>query len=95
MGQARRALRPMWKVLHEETRSQKVYCSRRCGNAATAVARTRARIKNERKDKLTRAKAAIKEWRNAKTQEYWKRWVSQKTGIDLRFLTRNFTETGE
>jgi endogenous inhibitor of DNA gyrase (YacG/DUF329 family) len=74
--------------------SQKVYCSRRCGNNATAVARTRKRIADERKDKLHRAKTAISEWRSAKTQQDWKHWVSQKTGIDLRFLTRNFTETG-
>ena len=35
--------------------SQTVYCSRRCGNAATAVARTRERIASERRDKLARA----------------------------------------
>lgn len=74
--------------------SQKVYCSRRCGNAATAVARTRERIARERGDKLLRAKAAIKKWGSASTRQDWKHWVSQKTGIDLRFLTRNFTETG-
>jgi hypothetical protein len=74
--------------------SQDVYCSRRCGNAATAVTRTRERIKAEHDDKMNRAKAAIREWRRAKTQQDWKRWVSQKTGIDLRFLTRNFTVTG-
>ena len=70
--------------------SQKVYCSRRCGNAATAVERTRGRIKAERRDKIDRAKTAMKEWKRAKTLQDWKRWVSQKTGIDLRFLTRNF-----
>lgn len=70
--------------------SQKVYCSRRCGNAATAVERTRERIKAERRDKIDRAKMAMKEWKRAKTLQDWKRWVSQKTGIDLRFLTRNF-----
>jgi hypothetical protein len=74
--------------------SQDVYCSRRCGNAATAVTRTRERIKAEYSDKMNRAKAAMKEWKSAKTQQDWKRWVSQKTDIDLRFLTRNFTETG-
>lgn len=68
--------------------SQKVYCSRRCGNAATAVERTRERIASERKDKLARSKAAIREWRSAKPQQDWKHWVSKKTGIDPRFLTR-------
>ena len=74
--------------------SQDVYCSRRCGNAATAVTRTRERIKAEHDDKMNRAKAAIREWKRAKTQQDWKRWVSQKTSIDIRFLSRNFTETG-
>ncbi len=68
--------------------SQKVYCSRRCGNAATAVARTAERDAAERKEKLLRAKAAIREWRSAKPQQDWKPWIAQKTGIDLRFLTR-------
>lgn len=74
--------------------SQDVYCSRRCGNAATALTRTRERIKAEHDDKMDRAKAARKDWKRAKTQQDWKRWVSQKTAIDLRFLSRNFTETG-
>lgn len=75
--------------------SQNVYCSRKCGNAATAVERTRERLKQEREDKIKRAKAAIREWKRAKTQQDWKHWVSQKTSIDLRFMTRNFTKTGE
>ena len=54
----------------------------------------RERIKAERMDKMNRAKAAINEWKRTKPQHEWKRWVSQSTGIDLRFLTRNFTETG-
>jgi hypothetical protein len=67
--------------------SQKVYCSRRCGNAATAVARTQKRIASERKDKIERAKAAMKKWKPA-TRLDWKHWVASKTGIDPRFLTR-------
>jgi hypothetical protein len=72
--------------------SQKVYCSRRCGNAATAVERTRERIASERKDKIARAKAAIKEWRSAKTQEDWKHWVARRACLDPRFLTRAVTK---
>lgn len=68
--------------------SQKVYCSRRCGNAATAVVRTRERIADERKDKLLRAKAAMKKWKPTATRLDWKHWVCEKTGIDPRFLTR-------
>jgi hypothetical protein len=68
--------------------SQKVYCSRRCGNAATAVVRTRERIASERREKLARAKAALKKWERATTRQDWKEWVAKKTGIDPRFLTR-------
>lgn len=75
--------------------SQKVYCSRRCGNAATAIERTREKLKQERKDKMNRAIAAQKAWKRAKTQEDWKHWVSREADINLRFLTRNFTPTGE
>lgn len=67
---------------------QTVYCSRRCGNAATALARTRERIQVERSEKLDRAKAAMKKWERATTQQDWKSWVAQKTKIDARFLTR-------
>jgi hypothetical protein len=72
--------------------SQKVYCSRRCGNAATAVARTRERIASERRDKLARAKSAMKNWKHAATRQDWKHWVAKKTGIDPRFLTRAVTK---
>ncbi len=68
--------------------SQDVYCSRRCGNAATAVTRTRERTHSERKGKLRRAKTAIRKWRSVKTQQDWKSWVARTTKIDPRFLTR-------
>ena len=72
--------------------SQKVYCSRRCGNAATAVVRTRERIAGERRGKLARASAAMKKWESMATRQDWKHWVAQKTGIDPRFLTRAVTK---
>ena len=92
-------LNPQWKKLAgpcarcgdyyiKKRELQKVYCSRQCGNAATAIARTRERIKGERDDKLSRAKVAIREWRSAKTQENWKHWVAIHSGVDQRFLTR-------
>ena len=68
--------------------TQTIYCSRRCGNAMTAVARTRERIASERADKLARAQAAIKKWKPTDKREDWKHWVAEKTEIDLRFLTR-------
>lgn len=71
--------------------SQKVYCSRRCGNASTAIARTRERIAGERRIKLARTKAAMKKWESVGTRKDWKHWVAQRTGINLRFLTRAVT----
>ena len=72
--------------------SQKVYCSRRCGNATTAVARTRERIARERRDKLARAKSALKKWESVSTRKDWKDWVARETGITPRFLTRAVTK---
>lgn len=72
--------------------SQKVYCSRQCGNAATALARTRERVEKERNDKLDRAKAVMNAWKREKHSGDWRPWVSERTGIDLRFLTRHKTE---
>jgi hypothetical protein len=72
--------------------SQNVYCSRKCGNAATAVVRTRQRVKDERDAKMTRAKAAIREWKKADTSEDWKPWVAVRAKVDPRFLTRAFNK---
>jgi hypothetical protein len=72
--------------------SQKVYCSRRCGNAATAAVRTSERLADERNQKLARASAAMKRWKPTTTRRDWKVWVASKTGIDQRFLTRAITK---
>ena len=68
--------------------SQKVYCSRRCGNASTAIVRTRERNAEKREEKLESAKTAMGRWSRTPTKQDWKHWVAMKTGIDLRFLTR-------
>ena len=69
--------------------SQKVYCSRRCGNAATAVIRTREKLAAERADKLRRATAAARKWTTTRTSLDWKRWVSDmEPDITPKFLTR-------
>jgi hypothetical protein len=71
--------------------SQKVYCSRRCGQAATAVARTSERLKGEHKDKMRRARAVIKEWNALKTRPAleWKEWLKKREpDISEKFVTR-------
>jgi hypothetical protein len=69
--------------------SQKVYCSRGCGNAATAVARTRARLDQEHANKLDRAQAAMQKWTSSRTKDDWKAFVSKREPeITPKFLTR-------
>jgi hypothetical protein len=69
--------------------SQKVYCSRRCGNAATAVVRTRERVAAEHEDKMRRAADAARKWSSARSNLDWKLWVSSKEpDITPKFLTR-------
>jgi hypothetical protein len=71
--------------------SQKVYCSRRCGNAATAVDRTRAKSKAEHKDKMRRAKSAIQRWNGLENRSTldWKEWLNRHAAsISPKFVTR-------
>jgi len=76
---------------------QKVYCSRRCGNASTAVVRTAAKVKAERDEKMVRAKALIREWNSLKGRSglVWKEWLrKQEPSITDKFVTRR-VNTGE
>ena len=69
--------------------SQKVYCSRRCGNATTADARTRERLAREHADKLRRSQAAMQKWTTTRTKDDWKVFVSKREpDITPKFLTR-------
>ena len=71
--------------------SQKVYCSRRCGNAATALARTRDRLKTDHEDKMRRARAAIQVWNSQKRRPTlaWKQWLKRREpDITEKFVTR-------
>ncbi|MGA3317300.1 MAG: hypothetical protein ABSC64_12790 [Candidatus Korobacteraceae bacterium] len=74
--------------------SQKVYCSRRCGNTATAVARTRERLDEEHADKLRRSQAAMQKWPTARTKDDWKAFVSKQRELEIsrKFLTRAVTK---
>ncbi len=72
--------------------TQKVYCSRRCGNASTAVARTRARLQADHASKMERAEAAIRAWNALKTRgEYdWREWLgTREPDITGKFITRH------
>jgi hypothetical protein len=71
--------------------SQKVYCSRTCGNAATAVARTREKWDKGRDKRLKRAKRAMERWSGLKTAEPFQAWAERQRrykGLTKKFLTR-------
>jgi hypothetical protein len=74
----------------KKRKSQKVYCSQRCGNATTATVRTRRQRQANHADKLRRAKAAMREWTTAHTNHNWKVFVSKRElDITPKFLTRS------
>jgi hypothetical protein len=76
--------------LNTTRRRRKVYCSRRCGTAATAAESTRRRRQIEREAILHRVRAALSR-RNrgqAASAGDWKTWVSEQAGVTRKFLTR-------
>lgn len=75
----------------KKRKSQKVYCSRRCGNAATAVVRTAKKINAERDEKMVRAKALIRKWNTLRSRSglVWKVWLKEHDpSITDKFVTR-------
>jgi hypothetical protein len=69
--------------------SQKVYCSRICGNAATAVVRTRKKWDEERGERLKQADKAMRKWSRLKTTEPFQDWAEQHyPALTKKFLTR-------
>ncbi len=73
--------------------SQKVYCSRTCGNAATAVVRAREKWDKQRGDKIELAATASRKWSRLKTAEPFKKWAEKHYPGRLtpKFITRNWT----
>ena len=69
--------------------SQNKYCSRTCGNAATAIARTREKWNEERGKRLTQAEGAMRKWSRLKTTESFQVWAEKRyPGLTKKFLTR-------
>ena len=69
--------------------SQKVYCSRTCGNAATAVVRTRKKWDEERGERLKQADKAMRKWSRLKTTETFQDWAEKRyPTLTKKFLTR-------
>jgi hypothetical protein len=69
--------------------SQTKYCSRACGNAATAVARTREKWNEKRGERLGLARKAMRKWSRLKTTESFHAWAEKRyPGLTKKFLTR-------
>lgn len=75
-------------------RSGQICCSQRCGAIVKTAERVSDKREDERKTKLESVLAAHREWRKSPTRLDWKPWVSKKTGLSTKFLTRNFTKEG-
>ena len=77
------------KYYIKKKQSQKVYCSRTCGNQATALKRTKEKWDEARKQRLDQAKKAARHYRRAETDEQFQSWaVKRYAGLTKRFLTR-------
>jgi len=76
------------KYYVKKTSRQKAYCSRRCSSTMTAVATTRTRREKERARKLHLALESANRWAALRTRQSWKDWVSARTKITVKWLTR-------
>jgi len=72
----------------KKTIRQKVYCSQKCGCAATALRAVRDKRAEEYDQKLSLVEKAIARWAAGSRKQDWKRWVSQRTEISLNWLSR-------
>lgn len=64
------------------------YCSRKCSSKETALRATKGRRAKEQEANIRLAQDCIDQWSKLKPRQAWKRWVSQTTGISVRWLTR-------
>lgn len=78
----------------KKTRRQKVYCSQRCGSAATALPAIRKKRAQERAQKIARVQAILSNWGSHSDKQRWKEQVSKRTGLTVKWLSRA-TNRGE
>jgi hypothetical protein len=72
----------------KKTKRQKAYCSRRCGTISTAIVTTQRKRTEEHARKLNVAQIAADKWGTTRRCVSWKKWVSTKTGITMKWLSR-------
>jgi hypothetical protein len=75
----------------KNTKRQKIYCSRQCGTANTALTATQKRRQAGYSRKLIIAQRAIEQWsQKGSCRTSWKKWVSAHTKKEItqQWLTR-------
>jgi hypothetical protein len=72
----------------KKARRRTKYCSRKCSSKETATASTKSWRQEQQADKIRCAQESIDEWCKVKRREAWKKWVSRKTKLTDRWLTR-------
>jgi hypothetical protein len=61
---------------------------RRCGSYRAAIEATKRRWRQERAEKLERARAACQEWESLKPRTTRNGWVAKRAGVTQKWLTR-------
>lgn len=76
------------RYILKKARRPKLYCSRKCGAAVTAVEATRKRRRAEYNENISKAVAACNEWHEKPKPGDWKKWVSQRTKLSPKWISR-------
>ena len=72
----------------KKTRRQKVYCSQRCGSAATALPFVRKKRVAEHARKIALVRTTLLCWKPPFDERSWKERVSKRTGLSVKWLSR-------
>lgn len=90
---------PQWEMLGgpcrrckdfflKKTKRRRVYCTRKCGSGITAVQAVDRYRQREHAKRIERAQDAIEQWSKAKRRLGWKDWVSNRTDLTKKWITR-------
>jgi hypothetical protein len=72
----------------KKTRRQKVYCSQRCGTAATALSAVSKKRAGEHAQRLSSARTALSAWKPTSDEQGWKKAISRRTRLSVQWLSR-------
>jgi len=61
---------------------------RRCGSYRAAIEATKRRWRQEKAEKLERARAACTDWESLKRRTTWKSWVAKRARVTQKWLSR-------